>query len=184
MDKFNVSSFQDSVDRIDNTDFVKSIEAMRADYTDANKNEVLNKAIFEVVYFVPAFFDSKDELQANADDKLSFNERQRTRFVLIENPQGEKYIPAFTDNNDLLKFRDSQPEAGGCQAFVMQFADLATVIETFPNIEGFVVNPFSHNLPFAKGFVAEIKKNIMAQLEQIKSQEKKPNITMSTNTES
>ena len=166
MEEYNVNKFQEDVEKIDNTDFIKAIEAMRADYTDENKSEVLNRAVFDVSFFVPAFVDTESsELVKGNDNRLSFSQRPKTRFVLVENPQGEKYIPAFTDHNDLIKFRNQQAE--GCQAFVMTFPDLASVVETFPNIAGFVVNPFEHNLPFAKDFILAIKKNIMDQLEQI-----------------
>ena len=182
MEEFKAESLQETVDKIDNSEFVKAIERMRADYTDDNKNDVMNRAVFDVTYFVPAFRDDASQLTQGKDDRLSFSDQRQARFVLLENPQGEKYIPAFTDHEALLKFRNEQ--AQGAQGFIMTFPDLASVVEVFPNIAGFVINPFTHNLPFAKEFVAEIKKNIVAQMEKIEAEKKKANITMSTNTES
>lgn len=180
MAQYTQEQFQKDVESIDNSDFVKAIEKMRADYTDKNKDEVLNRAVFDAVYFVPVFHaEDNTELVKGADDKLSFTNRPKARFVLVENPDGEKYIPAFTDQDALAAFKNEQ--AQGCQAFVMSFADIASVVETFPNIAGFVVNPFEHNLPFPKAFVLEIKNNIMQQLAKIEEQKKKPDITMTTN---
>lgn len=179
MEEYKAENFQEAVENIDNSEFVKAIERMRADYTDDNKNDVMNRAVFDVTYFVPAFRNDNAQLTQGKDNRLSFNENQQARFVLVENPQGEKYIPAFTDHEALLKFRNEQ--AQGAQGFIMTFPDLASVIEAFPNVEGFVINPFTHNLPFAKAFVAEIKKNIIAQMEKIEAEQKKANITMTTN---
>lgn len=179
METYKAESLQETVDNIDNSEFVKAIERMRADYTDDNKNDVMNRAVFDVTYFVPAFRNDAAQLTQGKDDRLSFSEQQQARFVLIENPKGEKYIPAFTDHEQLIEFRNQQAE--GAQGFIMTFPDLASVIEAFPTIAGFVINPFTHNLPFAKEFVAEIKKNIIAQMEKIEAEEKKSKITMTTN---
>lgn len=181
MEEFKAESLQESVEKIDNSEFIKAIEAMRADYTDDNKNDVMNRAVFDVTYFVPAFRDEASQLTQGKDDRLSFSDQKQARFVLLENPKGEKYLPAFTDHEALLKFRNEQ--AQGAQGFIMTFPDLASVVEAFPNIDGFVVNPFTHNLPFAKEFVAEIKKNIIAQMEKIEAEQKKSGITMTTSNE-
>ncbi len=179
MEEYKAENFQEAVEKIDNSEFVKAIERMRADYTDDNKNDVMNRAVFDVTYFVPAFRNDAAQLTQGSDNRLSFNENQQARFVLLENPQGEKYIPAFTDHEALLEFRNAQ--AQGAQGFIMTFPDLASVVEAFPTVAGFVINPFTHNLPFAKEFVAEIKKNIIEQLEKIEKQEGKPDIIVTTN---
>lgn len=182
MEEYKAENFQEAVEKIDNSEFVKAIERMRADYTDDNKNDVMNKAVFDVTYFVPAFHDgSAPQLSQGSDKRLSFNENQKARFVLIENAKGEKYIPAFTDHQQLIKFRNEQ--ADGAQGFIMTFPDLASVVEAFPTIAGFVINPFTHNLPFAKDFVAAIKNNIIEQMEKIEAEQKKANIKMTTNKE-
>lgn len=179
MDEYKVERFQQDVENIDNSAFVKAIENMRENFTDENKQDVINKAVFDVTYFVPAFFDSTSELAQGEDLRLSFAERPTSRFVLVENPEGEKYIPAFTDHNMLIEFRKAQAE--GCQAFVMSFADIGSIVETFPDIAGFVINPFAHNLPFTKDYILDIKRNIVAQLEKLKEQQGGPDITMTTN---
>ena len=115
MEEYKAENFQEAVENIDNSEFVKAIERMRADYTDDNKNDVMNRAVFDVTYFVPAFRNDNAQLTQGKDNRLSFNENQQARFVLVENPQGEKYIPAFTDHESLLKFRNEQ--AQGAQGF-------------------------------------------------------------------
>jgi hypothetical protein len=160
---------------------------MRADYTDDNKNDVMNRAVFDVTYFVPAFRNDSAQLTQGKDNRLSFNENQQARFVLVENPQGEKYIPAFTSTELLTAFRNQQPEAAqNAQSFVMTFADLAGVTESFGFIERFVINPFDENLPFTKDFILAIKQNLQEQMAKMKqaqqnSEDSAPDITMSTN---
>lgn len=180
MGEYTQQQFQNDVNSIDNTDFVKAIENMRENYTDKNKDDVLNRAVFDAVYFVPAIVDRENtELTEDENKRLSFEKRPKSQFVLIENANGEKFIPAFTDQQALLKFKEEQSQ--DCNAFVMSFADIASVVEVFPNIAGFVVNPFAHNLPFPRDFIAAIKKNIMDQMAKIEEDKKKSNITMTTN---
>ena len=64
------------------------------------------------------------------------------------NPQTVQRMFSLVSYEALLKFRNEQ--AQGAQGFIMSFPDLASVVEVFPNIAGFVINPFTHNLPFAK----------------------------------
>lgn len=181
MEDYTVNKFQQDVESIDNSDFVKAIEKMRDDFSDENKLIVVNKAIFDVTFFIPAYVEDKTELEKGKEGRLSFSQRPQTRFVLVENPDKEKYIPAFTDHNALINFRNSQ--AQGCQGLIMSFADLASVIEAFPNMAGFVVNPFTHNLPFTKDYILAVKQNLMQQIEKIEAERKKQNITMSSNSD-
>ena len=90
MEEFKAESLQETVDKIDNSEFVKAIERMRADYTDDNKNDVMNRAVFDVTYFVPAFRDDASQLTQGKDDRLSFSDQRQARFVLLENPQGDQ----------------------------------------------------------------------------------------------
>lgn len=185
MAEFNAYVPQEDIDKIDNSELVNAIENMRNDFSDQARQDVVNITIFNSRFFVPAHFESSKELVQNEQDRLQFSERPKAKFVLIENPEGEKYIPAFTSSDLLKEFREK--EAEGCQSFVMSFADIATVIETFEFISGFVINPFNHNLPFPSDFIAAIKKNLMEQMDMMEEAgidakgDDKPDITMTTN---
>lgn len=185
MAEFNAYVPQDDIDSIDNTELVEAIEKMRTDFSDQARQDVVNITIFNSKFFVPAHFDSSTELIQNEQERLQFNERPKAKFVLIENPEGEKYLPVFTSTDLLKEFREK--EAEGCQSFVMSFADIATVIETFDFLGGFVINPFNHNLPFPSSFIAHIKSTLLEQIEKMEKEgagadgDGKPDITMTTN---
>ena len=187
MPEFNVSRPQQDLTKIDNSMLINAIAEMRKEYTDASRDNVVNAVVFDATFFIPAIFDKSTELVQNDNQRLEFTERPKAQFVLIENPKGEKYIPAFTSTELLTAFRNQQPEAAqNAQSFVMTFADLAGVTESFGFIEGFVINPFDENLPFTKDFILAIKQNLqeqMAKMQQAQqdSEDAAPDITMSTN---
>jgi hypothetical protein len=180
-EQFNVNNPGADLNDIDNSPLVEAIEKMRENYTDEARDDVLNKVIFDTTFFVPAIFDSSTELK-NENDRLRFSERPKAQFVLIENPEGEKYFPAFLTHDDVIAFREEQKMP--CEAFLMTFADLAEIVEQQSMLKGFVVDPHGFNLPFPTEFVQGIKKTLIEQMDKLESEEKeknKPDITMSTN---
>lgn len=183
MADFNVKTPQEDLSKIDNSELTNAIEEMKKEYSDATRDAVVNAAVFSTTFFIPAIFDKSTELVQNDQQRLEFTERPKAQFVLIENPQGEKYLPAFTSTELLKAFRDRDEQAKTSQSFVMSFADLAGVIESFGFIQGFVINPFDQNLPFTKDFIQAIRKNLVEQMQQMQQQDdsEKPDITMTTN---
>lgn len=187
MANFNVSTPQEDLSKIDNSELVNAIDEMRKEYNDTTRDAVVNAAVFSTTFFAPAIFDKSTELVQNDRQRLEFTERPKAQFVLIENPKGEKYLPVFTSTELLKAFRERDEQAKISQSFVMSFADAASVVETFPFIEGFVINPFDQNLPFTKEFIQAIRKNLVEQMEFLKKQQgedesdaSKPDITMTT----
>lgn len=180
-EQFNVNNPGADLNDIDNSPLVEAIKKMRKDFSDETRDEVLNKVIFDTTFFVPAIFDSSTELTSQ-DDRLRFSERPKAQFVLVENPEGEKYFPAFLTHDDVIAFREEQKMP--CEAFLMTFADLAEIVEQQSMLKGFVVDPHGFNLPFPTEFVQGIKKTLIEQMDKLESEEKeknKPDITMSTN---
>ena len=88
-----------------------------------------------------------------------FEEKPKARFLLIKKQSkdgeaGDTYFPAFTDADELAKFKSNEPY----QRVKMKFGDLAMLVEQVPTIKGFVINPMSHNLPFTRDMLDGIKK--------------------------
>ena len=179
-EQFNVNNPGADLNDIDNSPLVEAIKKMREDFSDETRDEVLNKVIFDTTFFVPAIFDSSTELTSQ-DDRLRFSERPKAQFVLIENPEGEKYFPAFLTHDDVIAFREEQKMP--CEAFLMTFADIVGVLESQSYLQGFVVDPSGYNLPFPTPFVMAIKQKLVEEMDRIENQqaqEGRSDITMTT----
>ena len=155
MAEYNVNNGGTDLSQVDNTPLKKAIEAMRANYSDETRNEVVTKAVFDSTFFVPAQFDNTTELMTDENDRLEFNERPKAQFILIESPDGDKFIPA----------------------------DIVGVLESQSYLQGFVVDPSGYNLPFPTPFVMAIKQKLVEEMDRIENQqaqEGRSDITMTT----
>lgn len=181
MAEYNVNNGGTDLSQVDNTPLKKAIEAMRANYSDETRNEVVTKAVFDSTFFVPAQFDNTTELMTDENDRLEFNERPKAQFILIESPDGDKFIPAFTSHDGVIAFREEQKIP--CEAFLMTFADIVGVLESQSYLQGFVVDPSGYNLPFPTPFVMAIKQKLVEEMDRIENQqaqEGRSDITMTT----
>ena len=142
--------------QITNPELIEAIAAMRADFNPDTQNIVINKAL-RGTFYVPAIIEKKKEIVANANNEVKFEEKPKARFLLIRKKDGDKddtYFPAFTDAEELAKFKSDEPY----QRVKMKFGDLAMLVEQVSAIKGFVINPMPHNLPFTREMLDGIKK--------------------------
>ena len=141
--------------QITNPKLIEAIEAMRADFTPETQNATINAAL-RSTFYVPAIIEKKKEIVANANNEVKFEEKPKARFLLIRKQNGdesETYFPAFTDADELAKFKSNEDH----QRVKMKFGDLAMLVEQVQTIKGFVINPMSHNLPFTREMLEGIK---------------------------
>lgn len=173
-------------DQIDNSELVRAIRDMRADFKPETQNKVINLAL-RSAFFVPAIIKKNTGLVAGADNKVKFEDTPQATFLLITNKEKGTFFPAFTDREDCLHFKTDKE----FQVTVVRFADLATLCERSSDqnhhVDGFIINPYSENLPFTMQILEGIKTVLAQQRQKAKeaaeaaASEDKPNITMTTN---
>ncbi len=166
---------------IDNSALIQAIKDMRADFTPETQNKVIQLAL-RATFFVPAILDKKTELVEGKDKRVTFEDKPTARFLLISNPERGTFFPAYTDRELLKDFKTDQPYQG----FAMRFADLASLTEQTPTVNGFLINPDSEKLPFTKEILANIKQTLKAARDRAEAKKaaeasEGPNITVSTN---
>lgn len=173
-----------NVDQIDNSALVRAIRDMRADFKPETQNKVINQAL-RSTFFLPAIIKKNTGLVAGADNKVKFEDTPQATFLLITNKEKGTFFPAFTDREDCLHFKSDRE----FQVAVLRFADLAALCERTGDqgmtVNGFIINPYSENLPFTN----EMLQGIKARLAEIRAQAQaqaagedgRPNITVSTN---
>ena len=153
-------------EKIDNSLLVNAINDMRKEFNADTQNRVINMAL-RSTFLVPAIIEKNQELVADADNHVQFQDRQTAKFLLVNKPKVDKegnnvgtitFLPVFTSADELKKLKTDTEY----KPFAMKFPDVANLTETTPNIDGFVINPFTgeHNLPFTKPMLESIKQTL------------------------
>lgn len=155
------------VKKPDNSKLIEAIAEMRKEYNDNTQNRVINEAL-RSSFYVPAIMEKKNELIADENNHVTFNEQPRARFILINHKTDGAFFPAFTDEEELSKLETEEE----FQPLIMSFADIAGLTENTPDVAGFVVNPFHENLPFTQGILASIKETLIKVVEEREKEQK------------
>lgn len=153
---------------LENKTLIDAIAEMRKNFNVETQNKVLNAAIL-AEYYVPAMLSKKQQIVADAQNKIEFQEQPQATFLFITNERGETYVPAFTSQEQARKFRSEEKY----QLFSMKFPDLAGFTEKVPNVTGFIINPDSEALPFTKNILNAIKEEIAKKNAALKAAEEK-----------
>ncbi|MGN0594635.1 MAG: SseB family protein [Hominimerdicola sp.] len=165
-----------------NEELVAAIEAMRKDFKPETQNKVINLAL-RATFIVPALIETNTELVADESNHVQFQDKQKAKFIIVNHKERGSFFPVFTDPEEAAKLKTEQPH----QTFAMKFADIATLTEKTPSVNGFVINPFHQNLPFTKEMLESIKQTLIkakkAQEEKLAQTADKPDITVSNNEE-
>lgn len=165
---------------IENPQLIEAIAEMRKNFNQDTQNKVVNVTL-RSSFLVPAVINKNTQLVADTDNNVKFEDKPEAKFLLITHKEKGTFFPAFTDMDELMKFKTEQK----FQGFAMKFADLAALTEKTPNVDGFVINPMSHNLPYTKQMLLSIKETLLKAKNELAEAEKNkgeaPNITVSTN---
>ena len=141
---------------MDNSKLVNAIKEMKANMNPETQNAVINEAL-RSTFLVPAILETSQELVADDNNHVKFQDKQTAKFVLLKHSKNGNFFPAFTSMEEFRKMKSEQP----LRPFSMTFGDIAGLTEQTPNVEGFVVNPFNENLPFTKNMLASIKQTLI-----------------------
>ena len=148
---------------VTNSQLIEAIKKMRAEPNDKTQNEVINIAL-RSTFLVPAIVDRSERIIADENNQVQFDKTPQAKFLLINHPKLGSFIPAFTDADEISKFKSDEK----FQAVVMRFNQVASLTEQMPNLNGFVVNPLSDPLPFTKDLLDTILKQIIEQNKKMK----------------
>lgn len=148
---------------VTNPQLIEAIKAMRKDPNEKTQNEVINIAL-RCTFLIPAIVDTKERIVADENNHVQFDKTPQAKFLLINHPKLGTFIPAFTDDNELSKFKSDEK----FQTVAMKFNQVASLTEQMPNLNGFVVNPLSDPLPFTKDLLNTILKQIIEQNKKLK----------------
>lgn len=136
----NSINVDDEIYALDNSVLRNAIDSMRANFNNDTQNKVINTAL-RSRFIIPYIGNNSNP----------------ERYILItNNKNNNKLIPVFLDYSELEKSQKILQNAAGY--IIIKFGDIANFIEKADkSVDGFVIDPMTHNLPFTRQMLMSIK---------------------------
>lgn len=123
---------------ITNPVLVDAMATFKVDLTNTEHERAFLQAAIDAKYLIPALIERPVTQTPDGEPVPT-----RIAFQMMTNPNGDKFMPAFTDEIELRKNRKPGEHF---QVAVMGFMDLYRFVKNNEAIFGVVINPFGSNL--------------------------------------
>lgn len=136
---------------VTNPELVEAMAAAAAD-NRAETRSAMIEAMMEAHLLSPV---SIDPPPVTAEDgTTSFQAGTKIAYPVLETQDGRQFLPAFTDWEELRKWQNN----AGQQTIISTFDDLAGMVLNPDSFAvGFVLNPFGQNVTFDRELIASLK---------------------------
>ncbi|MBQ8921349.1 MAG: enhanced serine sensitivity protein SseB C-terminal domain-containing protein [Oscillospiraceae bacterium] len=141
------------MDPVTNPVLVDAMATFKLDLTNREHEKAFLEAALEAKYLLPAKIEQLKD-QATPDGQVP----TRMAFSVLTNANGDKFMPAFTDEIELKKNRKGL-ENEPLQIAVVDFRALYSFIKQSEEIKGIVINPFGSALCLVRQQVLAIGEN-------------------------
>ncbi len=139
-------------EQITNPKLVEAISAMQAEGSKENIDAMINQVV-EAKFILPAKVTNIPHAETKNGQTMMGNQTQ-VQFRLLENANKDKFFGAFTDMDELNKWKGNE----NSNKVITDFDSLAQmVVDPKANVLGFVINPFGKSVTFPKPMVHAIK---------------------------
>ncbi len=133
---------------VDNPSLIAAIKVMCAENNEKNQADMINEVI--KASFITPVKITPDPPAPDKDGNTVLPKETVIGFVTLENEENEEFFIAFTDWQQLAKWR----EKGDEQTIIVTYADLSTlVLDPRGKSSGFVINPYSDNIVIKKQLI-------------------------------
>lgn len=126
--------------KIENPQLLASIATFKQTVNRENEIAFL-KEMLNGRYLVPVIMETPPDQVVQPGEQV----KTRVGFQMLTNPQGEKFIPAFTDHDQLAK-NPAPPQQQNNQVAIMTVRDFGMIFTQNEGCKGFVINPFGENM--------------------------------------
>ncbi|MGN1139219.1 MAG: enhanced serine sensitivity protein SseB [Ruminococcus sp.] len=138
---------------IRNDELLEAIKNMQENNSDETVNRMID-CVMAANFITPGNVSRPKNIAKNNGGNTVMQQQTQIQFQLIENQNGEKFFPAFTDQEEKAKWE----QAKGKHDVIMTFDNFAKVLsEEQCNVQGFVINPFGRSVAFPKPMVMSLK---------------------------
>ncbi len=125
---------------VTNPVLVDAMATFKLDLTNREHEKAFLEAAIDAKYLLPAKIEQLQD-QKTDDGQVP----TRVAFSVLTNPNGDKFMPAFTDEIELKKNRKGM-ENEPLQIAVVDFRALYNFVKSNEEIKGVVINPFGSAL--------------------------------------
>ena len=146
---------------ITNPKLLEAIAQFKRETNRVNEIKFLQEML-NARYLVPVIMETPPDANMQPGQRVS----TRVAFQMLTNDKNEKFIPAFTDQEELMK-NTMQPRH---QVAVLTVRDFAMVFSQNPICKGFVINPFGDNMCLTR----EQLDNLFLHAKQVPKQQGQP----------
>lgn len=137
---------------IKNPGLLLAIRVMRENPTPENQSRMIDE-MMKAKFLAPAVIEMAPFMVGT--NRTSLRDRTRMKFLSIQNSEGLRFFPAFTDEEELKKYNLEKRQ----QAVHLTFDDYARIVlDGGSAAGGFVINPFGENLIFDRATVLSLRK--------------------------
>lgn len=139
---------------VENPELVKAIYSMFENNTSIMQSKMIDEVMR--AKFINPIVINKDAPETGGSEAIDFH--------MLENAANQKFFMAFTDWQELEKWKKNK----GQQTAILTFDEYAKMVLDEKSVsEGFVINPFSENLIFNKQLIASLNEQKKAMLSGI-----------------
>ena len=135
---------------VTNPELIAAIEAIKKEANDDTQDSFY-KALKNARFLSPVTIEPRPE-PGDAGGKATLTVDTKISFADITDVNGDIYMPVYTDWSALKQWRDVPDE----QTLITSYEDISGMVLGNPKIAGFVINPFSHNMPIHQSAIDQI----------------------------
>lgn len=151
--------------KISNPELKEAAAALRKENTPQNFNAVINQ-MMRGAFLAPAQIDmGKSQPKPDANGRVVLPKDTKITFSLLKGTDGKSFFTAFTDEEELKKWKGNPAN----QVMVLRFDDYARMLKGNDRVSGFILNPFGENLRFTSEMVDSLlrqRNEMMARAKQ------------------
>lgn len=137
---------------VTNPSLVEAIKNMNENNTKEKQDKVIDEVM--KAHFISPVNISPAPSSSSNNNEVVLKEKTTISFNIIEDTNNQKFFLAFTDWDELGKWHINENQ----QTLIVTFDDLAAMIlDEKGNSDGFVINPFGHNITFNKSMILNLK---------------------------
>jgi hypothetical protein len=137
---------------IENSKLLELLERLKLNYDNQLEHEFFMELI-STHLLTPI---TKDSLIGYVKANTTLKEGTTIKIIHLSDDAGNKYIPAFTDWNELRKWCSKKD----IKTLILSFDDYKTIVSSADSsLNGFVLNPFGQNIMFNKDLIQKVEDN-------------------------
>ncbi len=144
---------------IKNEKLVEAIQLMKKRDIPLTRSEMLTQLVASQL-LAPAIIEDDGDVKLDENNNRILSQNSKVKFHVLQDQNGNKYLPAFTSDSEFKKWKDKQQNTDEVksQVILMRFEDYANIIANAnPHFAGFTVDPFGVNMIFPTQAIMALK---------------------------